>query len=101
MQAIQDGGLGIVALPGQNVTSRERHGTIIKTNRNYIKNYAAELKKHQENYLRTAVTRLTSNLNRALRLQNKFILPGAGVFAMKHPTFNDRGDLLVELQYLK
>ncbi|KAF7175430.1 hypothetical protein CNMCM7691_008531 [Aspergillus felis] len=35
-----------------------------------------------------------------MKVQHKFIMPASGVFAMRHPKFNNRGDLLVELEYL-
>lgn len=84
-----------------NVTTSEKHHANIKTNQTVVKSMAADIKKKIDAYLRAAIGKVTGKLNRALRLQNRFILPGAGVFAMKHPKFNNRGDILVDLKYMR
>lgn len=44
---------------------------------------------------------LMSDLNKNLQHQRDLFVPGAGVFAMRTPRFNKRGDVLASLEYLQ
>lgn len=43
---------------------------------------------------------LMSDLNKNLRHQRDLFVPGTGVFAMRDPRFNKRGDVLTALEYI-
>jgi hypothetical protein len=59
------------------------------------------MEKELRKRLERAVSQISRKLNQAFQVQHKFITPASGVFAMRYPKFNNRGDLLVELEYLK
>ncbi|GIK05626.1 hypothetical protein Aspvir_009739 [Aspergillus viridinutans] len=102
LQAINDGGLEIAPQLRDRswLKIQTKKGTFIRTNEGYLKNKARTMENELRKRLENAVSGISRKLNQAFQVQHKFIMPGSGVFAMRHPKFNDRGDLLVELEYL-
>ncbi|KAF5026752.1 hypothetical protein F66182_1171 [Fusarium sp. NRRL 66182] len=47
------------------------------------------------------ISSIKQDLTDALNNQAKFVFPGAGDFFMKNPTYNQQGDLLVNLSYIQ
>ncbi|GIC88010.1 uncharacterized protein Aud_004401 [Aspergillus udagawae] len=102
LQAINDGGLEIAPQLRDRswLTIQTKKGTIIRTNEGYLKNKATTMESELRKRLEHAVSQISKKLNQAFQVQHKFIMPASGVFAMRYPKFNNRGDLLVELEYL-
>ncbi|GAQ10131.1 hypothetical protein ALT_7452 [Aspergillus lentulus] len=102
LQATDDGGVEIAAQLRDRswLTIQTKKGTIIRTNQGYLRNHAATMEKELRKRLERAVSQISRKLNQAFQVQHKFIMPSSGVFAMRYPKFNNRGDLLVELEYL-
>jgi hypothetical protein len=103
LQATDDGGVEIAAQLRDRswLTIQTKKGTIIRTNQNYLRNHAATMENELRKRLERALSQISRKLNQAFQVQHKFIMPASGVFAMRYPKFNNRGDLLVELEYLE
>jgi hypothetical protein len=103
LQAINDGGLEIAPQLRDRSWLRiqTKKGTIIRTNEGYLKNKATTMESELRKRLEHAVSQISKKLNQTFQVQHKFIMPASGVFAMRYPKFNNRGDLLVELEYLE
>ena len=50
--------------------------------------------------MRTAITDYEQTVRDVLKNQGTFIFPGSGTFQLSQPTFNNNGDLLVDVDYL-
>ncbi|KAK6526112.1 hypothetical protein TWF281_011149 [Arthrobotrys megalospora] len=50
-------------------------------------------------FMEFGIAELKDVLTSSIQNQHKLFLPGSGAFLMKNPIFNERGDLLVDLEY--
>lgn len=64
-----------------------------------VQSVAAVFEEDMEKSITTAIENATVGLETALADQHRLYLPAKGYFLMHDPVFNDRGDLLVEMEY--
>ena len=102
MSAIQDGGVEFQKVPGSASTSTKADP--LRKGGNLVWEYGVdkiieEIKVSLDKQLELGFPEVEENLLNALANQHKLFLPAAGTFVMKDPKFNQRGDLVVNLQY--
>ena len=100
MVAVEDGGVEFKKVPRSDtvvIQELSHEGPLLWEHG--VESVINAVKGALEQGLERGYSKVEKNLLNALSTQGKLFLPGAGTFLMKDPKFNDRGDLIVNLEY--
>ncbi|KAL4960398.1 uncharacterized protein BDV14DRAFT_204709 [Aspergillus stella-maris] len=103
LQAVRGGGLQIVKTGNPTVRAKTVKASNSKWNPGSVADLNRGLRGLENNivkYLRAALANISNQLARDINNLHKLFLPGAGVFRFGTPMFNNRGDIIADLEYL-